>query len=141
MPTGHVVPATEYDRMGCSLRRVATQTLPDAAFTQISWDTEDADTNGMFPGSGVTITIPTGGDGLWVVSTRLSTAASPAGLAFISLNIGGGENFRAPFADNVGGATRVLPLTGGVQIVVQAFMDTAAGTTVTGDFHCYRIAP
>ncbi len=124
-------------RMGCSLRRVAAQNLPDSTFTDVSWDTEDADTNGLFPGAGSTITIPAGGGGLWAITTTVSTVASPTGLAFIQI---GGLAYRTLFADNFCGISVTVPLNAGATFAVSVYMDSAAGTTMTGAVHAYRVA-
>ena len=126
-------------RMGCTLRRVAPQTLPDAAFTALVLDTEDADTNALYPGSGDTITIPAGGVGIWAVYFSIITAASPTGLAMVSLEIGG-ISPRFPFGDNVCGGGMTMPLNPGNTIRVIPDMDTAAGTTMSGIVYAYRVA-
>lgn len=125
-------------RMGCSLRRVAAQTLPDAAFTSILWDTEDADTDGLYS-SGDTITVPAGGGGLWAVSATVFAVAPPTVLGFVTFFLNGGAQGRFPFADNVASTAVTLPLDAGGTIVVQAYRDAAAGTTMTASFYAYRV--
>jgi len=126
-------------RMGCSLRRVAAQTLPDAAPTAFTWDTEDADTHGLFA-SGTDITIPAGGGGVWVISVvAVFIAAALTGIGMTQIKIDGGEQARAPFADNGSSVGLVMPLSAGQVITVAVYADTAAGTTMTGAVFCYRV--
>ena len=73
MPTvasGQRAAASLFTRRGCRIRRAATQTLNNATLTTISYDTEDEDTDALFPSSGTTITIPFAG--MWIPVLVLS---------------------------------------------------------------------
>jgi hypothetical protein len=63
----------ESRRIGCRLRRALGQSVAPATLTNISWDTEDEDTDG-FHSTGATITIPAGLDGLYDVTIRANTS-------------------------------------------------------------------
>src|SRR5882672_4296540 len=52
-------------RSGWNVTRVATQSVAANTLTAISWDTEVQDTPNNFTAPSTTLTIPTGGDGLW----------------------------------------------------------------------------
>lgn len=139
---GDIIFGDDLDRMGCSLRRVAAQALPDAALTVVSWDTEDADTDGLYPGSGTTITIPAGGGGIWSVFAQITVAANPpAGLGFVSIQLPGGNTHGiAPIVSNLGAPSVTVPLSAGALITVSAFADGAAATTMTGEIFAYRVS-
>lgn len=127
-------------RMGCSLRRVAAQTLPDTAFTAVTWDTEDADTDGLFPGSGFDITIPANGAGVWAVSATVFVTSTITGLGAVRIAVGGIEVAKSSGTGDIGGTALTLPLSAGALVKVEVFADTAAGTTMTAKFHCYRVS-
>lgn len=55
-------------RTGGSWRRVAFQSIPNTTPTAISWDTEDADTDGFLSPSSTTATIPAGLGGVYAVT-------------------------------------------------------------------------
>lgn len=77
------------DGIGCTLTRVTNQSIPNASTTFVSFTTEAADADGFFPGSGATITIPTGLGGTYgwaftgtlsaVVNARATCIATPSG--------------------------------------------------------------
>lgn len=125
-------------RMGCSLNRVANQTLPDAALTSVSWDTELADTDGLWT-SGTNIVIPANGAGVWAVYANVFIAAALAGIGQTRINVNGVEQSRAVFADTGSSVGIVTPIAAGGVVTVQAFADTAAGTTMTANVVCYRV--
>jgi hypothetical protein len=56
-----------YNPVRCMLRNTLGTTIVDGAWTDATWDTEDADANGMHSGSGATIT--TGTNGIWRISS------------------------------------------------------------------------
>lgn len=66
-------------RTGCRLRRVATQAIADTATTTISWDTEDADSDGYIVAhatTGTTITIPASLGGLHTMHGAVKLAGT-----------------------------------------------------------------
>lgn len=62
-------------RTGCGLTRAATQSIPNATVTTISWDTEAADTDGFISVSSGTITIPSGCGGLYMAQVGVNWSA------------------------------------------------------------------
>lgn len=59
------------------LRRAAAQTISAGSNTLINFDTEDSDDSGFFPGSGTTLTVPSGLDGLYVIGCQLNWSGNP----------------------------------------------------------------
>lgn len=139
---GALVQAADFfPRHGCSVRLVTPQTLPDAAFTPVVWDTEDADFGGLITVPSATLTIPAGLSGVWSISTFIIAAAAPTGLGFVNIRINGAEVARSPFADNVAAVTMVFPLSPGNTISIDVYRDGAAASTMTGSLFVYRVAP
>ena len=64
--------------MEVRLRRAAALSLTAQAFTDISWDTEDADVSGLITAPGATLTIPSGGAGMWEFWVEALSDGSPA---------------------------------------------------------------
>jgi hypothetical protein len=133
-------------RMGCTLRRVANQTLPDLATTTISWDTEDSDPFGMIAVPATTITIPTGGGGIWAITLQVVQAAAATGRSFAEItttippwNSGGALRFPYPAGEAFISGSAVFPAAAGNTFTVDVNSDTAAGTTMIASLTAYRI--
>lgn len=62
-------------RTGCTLQVNSSQTIANASDITILWDTETTDSDGFYPGSGGTITIPTGCGGLYAAMFKWFTSA------------------------------------------------------------------
>jgi hypothetical protein len=80
---GDILLADQLNKMGCTVRRVATQTLNDATTTAVSWDTQDEDTDAMFAPTSTTITIPE--TGLWAISCTVIRAAVANARSFLEI--------------------------------------------------------
>jgi hypothetical protein len=133
-------------RMGCTLRRVANQTLADITTTAVNWDTEDVDTNGMIAAPGTTLTIPTGGGGIWAVSFLVVQAAAATGRSFGQIttsippwNIGGALRFAYAAGEAFVAGSAVFPAAAGNTFSIEVNSDTAAGTTMTAALTAYRV--
>ncbi len=133
-------------RMGCTLRRVAAQTLPDVATTQISWDTEDSDPFGMIAVPSATLTIPGGGSGIWAITFLVVQAAAATGRSFAEItttippwNIGGALRFAYAAGEGFIAGSATFPAAAGQTFVVDVNSDTAAGTTMTAALTAYRV--
>jgi hypothetical protein len=126
-------------RMGCQLQRAATQAAPDATFTAVSWDTRVLDTDNL-SAAGTNINIPS--DGIWSVSTTMFLGAVLTGIGVIVIKANGFEQCRYPIqpTGNTGSAALSMQLSAGTVITVEVFADTAAGTTMTGSVHCWRVS-
>lgn len=76
--------------MACfSLSNSGTQSIASSTLTALTFDTEEFDDYGFFPGSGAVITPPTDMTGYYVLFGSVSLAASTLG--YISVNIYAGE--------------------------------------------------
>lgn len=64
-------------RTGCTIRRVATQSIANTTDTAISFDTEDFDSDGWFAPTSDTITVPSGLDGDISITAYVAWASSP----------------------------------------------------------------
>jgi len=134
-------------RMGCTLRRAAAQTLPDATNTTVSWDTEDVDTDSMWAvGTPTVITIPE--DGVWAISATTDGSANTTGRGYLEINItstGPITNVVAqggiPVGSDRGASTWTGPLVAGDTFIVVLFMDMAGAANIAGaNLTCYRVA-
>jgi hypothetical protein len=137
-------------RVGCTVRRSATsQTFPISATTAVSWDTEVADTNGFYSGSGF-VTIPVGFAGVYAVTvvfydfgglaasnTQVRPDLTLAGLGSTPLEMpaanGGSANHRS--------VSVIVPLAEGVQINPRMRNDSGS-TAITAkcEMFVYRIS-
>lgn len=147
IPPGGIYVVGRTQRMGCTLRRNAPQTLPDTAYTDVSWDSKDEDTDDLWT-SGGTVTIPTDGDGLWAITFGIATADLTTGRAFIAVLpssgnwSGGGVPLRNPYstAEDKCAMTVIIPMTAGMTFTCGAFGDFAAATTMTASLDAYRVS-
>lgn len=77
IPNGQV---SASGRTGCALRRVNYQTVTNASYQQILFDTEDFDSDAFITAStgspAGTITIPTGLDGLYAITAQIWTGSA-----------------------------------------------------------------
>lgn len=130
------------DRMGCALRRVANQTLPDNSSTLVAWDTEDGDTHGLFAPTSANITVPAGGGGIWVITFAVNVPVATSGISLSSPRVNGTNIAEFGFLPNTGatGGTAMRPLVAGDVITVNVSADTTSGTTMTASFNAYRVA-
>jgi hypothetical protein len=71
----------------CIVRRVAAQSLADNTNTNISFDTEDVDTDGMFSPTSTDITIQT--TGIYMISLNAQLTSTVTGTMFVSLVVNG----------------------------------------------------
>lgn len=114
-------------RIGWHLQRAANQTISPDADTAISYDTENVDTPGNFTAPGTTLTIPTGGAGLWVITLSVDAQALPAALQIARARIiAGGITFAHVDQDDVGSAIPQITITVVVPLIV--------GNTISTDF-------
>jgi hypothetical protein len=73
------------NRVGCRLRRVANQSVASGGFANISWDTEDQDTDGFIAVTSATVTIPTGLGGLYAITFQADGQGTLTGSGFLSI--------------------------------------------------------
>lgn len=111
-------------RTGWTVSRVANQSIPNGFVTDIIWDTEVQDTPGNFTAPSTTLTVPVGGDGLWMISFQLNTANIANGYAKTQIVAGGITYVNTDF-DDVGN-----PIPGGWHLNVGAIPLVATNTIV-----------
>ncbi len=119
------------------LRRVANQSISNNTETNMSWDTEDVDTDSMWS-SGTTITIQT--SGIYVVSMFINFgAANGTGLreiAFKKNGVGGiGSNTSMPnssYTHNVT-ASAIFSAVATDTITAVAFQSSGSAMNLTGN--------
>ena len=63
-------------RTGCALVRNSVQSIANATLTAVAWDVESVDSDGFYPGSGGTITIPAGCGGLYMAMVGVNFSAA-----------------------------------------------------------------
>jgi hypothetical protein len=135
-------------RVGCTLRRAANQSIPNAAATAISWDTEDEDTHGFAAVTTSTVTIPAGLGGIYVVTAHvicpgIATTSGPAVIIDPTTSLTGvPADYLMPLdgTRDRGTITAVIPLEAGDTFNVQVFHATGAAVNFTASLHCYRMA-
>lgn len=71
----------------CKLRKSVAQSIPNATWTSITWDTEDFDQGGLHSTASNTerITIPTGGDGTYLVIGQIRIAVNATGFRSVRI--------------------------------------------------------
>ncbi len=116
-----VVPPSVIATTGCKLSKSAVQSIPNATWTKVTWDTEDMDTDGFHSGSSGDVTIPAGfaadydifGCGLWAANgtgvrgmrvTKGGTAITPNIMQAGSLFAGGHGQAMPTFSENAAAA-------------------------------------
>ncbi|MDG4832436.1 hypothetical protein O7627_24455 [Solwaraspora sp. WMMD1047] len=134
-------------RTGVRLRRAANQSVNSASQTNISWDTEDEDTDGFWS-SGATVTIPAGLGGLYAITYVPVVDSLTAGTrSFCSVvptsAVTGGHalTYRNLFdnQEDRGCVGIVLPLLAADTFVCDVFHSHGSARNVTAHLSCYRI--
>lgn len=124
--------ATSTGRTGWKGRRVASQSISASTMTDISFDTEDFDSDGYLVPTAATFTIPTGLGGLYVASVSVTWASNPtqastsASVAF-HWTIGG--VLQLTESESVNG--NIYTSAGIAYQGVSAFKSVAAGDTLS----------
>jgi hypothetical protein len=136
-------------RMGATVRRSASQSLPNGAATNISYDTEDVDTHGMWAiGSPTLFTIPAGCGGVWAINLAIQLSGPGGSRNFISITptsaLTGmsGIVFRTSLdaGEDKGSFCAVIPLAAGDTFITEAFQNSGSGVNMTVHLTAYRVA-
>lgn len=149
-----LIGATRSPRVGCTLRRAATQAITSGTPNPIQWDTEDEDTAGFIAVTASTITIPTGYDGVYAITSRVNYQSVEAtfhanrnyvDIAPTSAFTGTPASFRMKI-DSVEDQTVVvigaIRLAAGDTFVSNIFQDTGANQNLVAAWlSCYRVSP
>lgn len=147
-----IAQGTTAGRTGVTLRRAANQSISTDSKTNISWDTEDVDTDGFISVSSTTITIPAGLGGLYSITANVHSASSLgasaamyiycAGSAVQIVTTGSSANdngFPVVSARAYIGLATVLPLAAGDACVVGFYQNTGLSINVQARLSMYRI--
>ena len=134
-------------RMGWHVTRAANQSIPQNALTDISWDTEVQDTPNNFTAPATTLTIPSGGDGMWQITCQMTFAAVADTNSTLLLRlVAGGMTFQQSDSDDVATGlpaglelSPIVPLVGGDTIVARTQHAANAAQNITGRLLAYRI--
>jgi len=76
-------------RTGTVLRRAATQSISTGTDTKISFDTEDTDTDGFIAVTATNVVIPSGLDGIYLITGTVAWASSPGANSNVRIELGG----------------------------------------------------
>lgn len=126
-------------RVGCRLRRAANQSTSTGGSTNISWDTEDEDTDGFIAVTSATITIPTGMDGLYAVSARCAAASSMGATNVLDITTSGLSSSGTFNGFNIANASLITPLAAGNTIVCSVYQSSGGAVNVTASLQAYRV--
>lgn len=140
---GHV--PTPADYVGGSrliVRRAASQAIPSATLTAISWDTEDIDTDAFIAVTSSTITIPTLLGGVYAISAVSAiNGGAPTGRHLLEI-AAGGSTWRSTIeaGEDVGSVSVVVRLNAADTIVTNIFQTGAATGNLTARLELYRLS-
>lgn len=121
-------------RPGVILQRVAALSIPNAAATDLVWDTATANVDNWITVSSATLTVPATWDGRWLVSLFLNWAASPGTQTAIVLikngtgfaeGPGGGQAFFRP------SVSAIETFAAGDTIRAQVFQNSGAALNIS----------
>lgn len=129
-------------RKGFRLRRVAVQSIPNTGVaTAISFDTEDADTDGFGAVPATSYTVPSGLDGLYSITALVSMASTALGTASGLRMTAAGVSFDGAFAPGtgIGTVTATIPLAATNTVAVSAFQNGAGAVNATAWLYCHFV--
>lgn len=136
-------------RKGVRLRRNANQSVLNTTTTDISWDTEDEDTDGLWViGTPTVITVPSGMGGLWIAAATIEiqggfltsgrslldirpTTAIAGVPTIIRTPIGTGEDRASVLAE--------IPLAAADTVKATVFLTLGATRDIKAFFSMYRV--
>lgn len=119
-------------RPGVALTDV-TQTITNATLTDITWGTEVSDPDGWTSGGSATLTVPSGWDGLYLMTFNAAWSTSSLGTApYIVLNAGGLAYVASGLTDlGRHTVTALVPLAATNTVVCQAKQNSGGSVTVS----------
>lgn len=128
-------------RTGCAIRRNATQSYTNGVAANISWDTEDFDSDAFITTTSATITIPSGQAGIYSLSINaVFTGSSFTRVALLPTIAGTVHGTNGGSTEPYLSFGWVGPLSAGNTITVQAIQTSGASQTLTGSLWLYRLA-
>jgi hypothetical protein len=138
--------STSAGRTGWRLRRAANQSIPNTTPTDISWDTEDTDTDGFITVTAATITVPTGLGGLYVIGATLSGPSWVQNAGYTGRVIVDGTGYALP-ASGAGEpavnapAGMFFPLNAGSTVTVRMTQTSGSAQNFTASCYGWRVGP
>lgn len=131
-------------RTGCTLARIASQTINTGTWTAVSFDTETSDTDGFIAVTSDTITVPTGLGGIYIMTGSVGWSGTPGTNSAIEFYINGGTSWRFPIGagsqNTLTACTLTLALSAADTVQFRVYQDGAATRTITSNLSLYRIA-
>lgn len=137
----HWVPVTI--GMACLLTKSVGQTVTTATDTDVTWDVEEFDVGGLHSTVSNTdrITIPAGGDGLWLFQAQIAFPANAAGIRGARLTPSTGVHVYMGTATVAGSSTyapqlhvqRLWRMTAGQHMRVIAYQNSGGDLDVEGN--------
>lgn len=126
-------------RTGVRLRRAAVQSIPDAATTAVSWDTEDYDSDGFITVPATTITIPAGLGGIYTISASCDPVSAPTVRWFLDIQAGG-RTWRASGAvtEDQLALSVTVDLAAAATVVINLFQDSAGAINYLAALEMFR---
>lgn len=120
----------------------AAQSIGTGSATDITWGTEVADPDGWTSGGSATLTVPTGFDGLYVVSYSGSWASASLGTSpgvFIFHNGGNIAGANGVTFGQVHSVNTVLALAATDTLKVQAYQNSGGSVNITSTLRVVRL--
>ena len=133
-------------RTGFILRRAASQSVSNVTATDITWDTEDLDSDGFITVSATTVTIPSGCGGLYVITASVTCASNPGAAGYASItaagnvfsySLGGGNTVGAHNGSATGSC--IMPCSAAATIKLTVFQDSGGAQNIQARLIGYRI--
>jgi hypothetical protein len=133
-------------RTGTVLRRAATQSIATATDTKISFDTEDTDTDGFIAVTATDIVVPSGLDGIYLITGTVAWASSPGANSNVRIELGGTTgDYRThcgtgtvAYQNQVVSAVTALAATNTISL--RCYQATGASINVTARIEVWRLA-
>jgi hypothetical protein len=124
---------------GCSLSRSTDQLAAGGGTTDVTYDSEDVDNGGYYPGSGSTVTVPTGFGGLHSISFAYELDKD-ANIEKIVVDISGTDHVFPAIDYGTGSAALIVPLSAADTIKCSIVNDGSNTDVSWAELHVYRIA-
>lgn len=132
---------TTTGRTGGIWSRAANQSINNITVTDISWDTESADSDSFLAITGATLTIPSGLGGIYLVCARVAYASSTLNENFMRITMGGTtwDNSCPPTTTGIQSITAMAALIATNTIKVSTFHSNGGALNLTGNLWVFRM--
>jgi hypothetical protein len=134
--------AAACNRLGGKWSRIATQSIPNATLTTITWDTEVSDFGMNVTVPTTTITLPD--EGIWAIGVRSSyNTTNPLGPNNFLRLVLGGSNYDFPGVSTVSKVqigAHTIELPAGTTIRVDLYQDSGATLNADCSINIWRAA-